>query len=330
MTRKQICKGVMVMVSLFIIGNAQAQDPQFSQFYASPIYLNPAFAGSAVCPRMVLNFRDQWPSITGTFVTYSAAYDQHFEKLSGGLGLIFMGDRAGQGTINTNSVSAMYSYKIDVSRKFSMRAALQATYQQKSLDWDKLTFGDMIDPHYGFVYATNEQRPGTVTKGYADFSAGILGYTENFFGGIAVHHLTEPEEGFISISKLPRKLTAHAGYIFDIRRKSRRNRSISDISISPNIMYQQQMKFQQLNYGFYFNRYPFVAGLWFRQNFQNSDAFIILFGVQQESFKFGYTYDLTVSKLTNVTGGAHEISFMYQFKCPDKKRRVRAINCPSF
>lgn len=330
MTRKQLCKGVMILISVFCIGNLQAQDPHFSQFYASPIYLNPAFAGSAVCPRMVLNFRDQWPSITGTFVTYSAAYDQNFDKLSGGVGLLFMGDRAGQGTINTNSISAMYSYKMDVTRKFSIRAALQATYQQKSLNWDKLTFGDMIDEKYGFVYQTNEQRPGTLTKGYADFSAGFLGYTENFFGGFAVHHLTEPEEGFISISKIPRKFTAHAGYIFDIRRKSRKMRSPTDISISPNILYQQQMKFQQINYGFYFNRFPFVAGLWYRQNVKNSDAFIVLFGVQQETFKFGYTYDLTVSKLTNVTGGAHEISFIYQFPCPKSKRRVRAINCPSF
>lgn len=309
---------------------AYGQDPQFSQFYASPIYLNPAFSGSAVCPRMTLNFRDQWPSISGTFVSYAAAYDQHFERLSGGVGVLFMGDRAGQGTINTNSISAIYSYKLDVSRSFSMRAALQATFQQKSLNWDNLTFGDMIDEKYGFVYNTQEQRPGTLTKGYVDFSAGLLGYTENFFGGVAVHHLTQPEEGFISISKLPRKYTAHAGYVIDIKRKSRRSRSISDINISPNILYMQQMQFHQLNYGFYYNYYPFVAGMWFRQNFENPDAFIVLFGVQQETFKFGYTYDLTVSKLTNVTGGAHEISFMYQFPCPEKRRRVRAINCPSF
>ncbi len=327
---KNILKFGFVLVMTFQSFLLYSQDPQFSQFYASPIYLNPAFAGSAVCPRMVLNFRDQWPSITGTFVTYSAAYDQHFDRLSGGVGILFMGDRAGQGTINTNAVSAIYSYKLDVNRSFSMRAALQATFQQKTLNWDNLTFGDMIDERYGFVYNTQEIKPGTLTKGYVDFSAGLLGYTENFFGGVAVHHLTQPEEGFISISKLPRKYTAHAGYVIDIKRKSRRNRSINDVTISPNILYQQQMKFHQINYGFYYNYYPFVAGMWFRQNFENPDAFIVLFGVQQETFKFGYTYDLTVSKLTNVTGGAHEISFMYQFRCPEKRRRVRAINCPSF
>lgn len=330
MIGKKFFKFGFVILMTFQSFILYSQDPQFSQFYANQIYLNPAFAGSAVCPRMVLNFRDQWPSITGTFVTYGASYDQHFERLSGGVGIMFLGDRAGQGTINTNSISAMYSYKLDINRKFSFRAALQATFQQKTLNWDNLTFGDMIDERYGFVYDTQEIRPGTLTKGYVDFSAGLLGYSENFFGGVAVHHLTQPEEGFISISKLPRKYTAHAGYIIDIKRKSRRSRSISDISISPNILYQQQMQFHQINYGFYYNYYPFVAGLWFRQNFENPDAFIVLFGVQQETFKFGYTYDLTVSKLTNVTGGAHEISFMYKFPCPKINRRVRAINCPSF
>lgn len=328
---RRILLGCIAVVAILCQTNSSyGQDPQFSQFYANPIYLNPAFAGSAVCPRMTLNFRDQWPSISGTFLSYSAAYDQHFERLSGGIGVLFMGDRAGQGTINTNAISAMYSYKLDVTRTFSMRAALQATFQQKSLNWDNLTFGDMIDEKYGFVYDTQEQRPGSLTKGYVDFSAGILAYTESFFGGVAVHHLTQPEEGFISISKLPRKYTAHAGYVIDIKRKSQRSRSISDVSISPNILYTQQMQFHQLNYGFYFNYFPFVAGMWFRQNFENPDAFIVLFGVQQETFKFGYTYDLTVSKLTNITGGAHEISFMYQFPCPEKRRRVRAINCPSF
>jgi len=320
----------LLLILIIIQLELRGQDPQFSQFYANQLYLNPAFAGASVCPRVGVSFRDQWPSIPGTFVTYSASYDQHFNKLSGGLGIIFMGDRAGEGTINTNSLSAMYSYKLDVSRIFTIRTALQASYYQKSLNWDKLTFGDMIDPRYGFVYATDEARPGNVTSSYFDFSAGILGYSDRFFAGFAAHHLTEPEEGFISISKLPRKYTAHVGMNIDITKKSSMSPSQEDVFISPNILFQQQQNFQQLNYGFYINRYPFLGGLWFRQNFQNADALIFLFGVQQESFKFGYTYDLTVSKLTNVSGGSHEISFMYQFKCPEKKRKIRAIKCPSF
>jgi len=60
-----------------------AQDPIFSQFYANPLYLNPAMAGSSVCPRLIFNYRNQWPAISGTYITYNASYDQYVDNISG-------------------------------------------------------------------------------------------------------------------------------------------------------------------------------------------------------------------------------------------------------
>jgi hypothetical protein len=80
----------------------------------------------------------------------------------------------------------------------------------------------------------------------------------------------------------------------------------------------------------YFNKLPFIGGIWYRQNIDNHDAVILLVGLEQEKFKFGYSYDLTVSRLTIVSGGAHEVSFTLMFDCRPKKRRLRAISCPSF
>ena len=68
----------------------------------------------------------------------------------------------------------------------------------------------------------------------------------------------------------------------------------------------------------------------FRQGFNNPDAFIALLGIQTSVVKIGYSYDVTVSKLSNATGGSHEVSFALQFDCRPKKKRIRAINCPSF
>lgn len=323
---------IIVIFSMIFLGSGKvvAQDVHFSQFFSNPVYLNPAFAGANVCPRIVLNFRDQWPSISGTFVSYSASYDQHFDKLAGGIGVLVMGDRAGQGTISTYSASLIYSYKLKVTRKFNMRFALQATYQQKTLDWSKLTFGDMIDPKYGFVYQTNETQPERLSKGVIDFSAGFIGYTDKLYFGFAANHVTRPYEGFISISRLPIKWTGHFGGYFDLKRKSRKVRSFGDIAISPNIIYQQQMQFHQLNYGMYLNYYPFVVGVWFRQCFKNADAFVFLFGLQHERIRVAYSYDLTVSKLANLSGGAHEVSLQLLLKCPEKTRIMRDLNCPSF
>ncbi len=300
-------------------GNLFAQDPEFTQFYANPLYLNPALAGTARCPRVNLNYRNQWPGISGTYVTYSASYDQHIDAIGGGLGLLVTNDKAGQGTLTTTNVSGIYSYLLNVTREFSLKFGVQATYFQKSIDWSKLTFGDMIDPRRGFVYNTNEQQR-LQNKSNVDFSAGILGYSKRYFFGFAAQHLTEPDEGLLGVSKLPMKLTGHAGAALPIGDKG------TQTFISPNVLYQKQQNFQQLNLGMYVTRGSIVAGLWYR----NQDSFIAVIGFQQHFFKVGYSYDVTISKLTNTTAGSHELSFSLQFECKPKKKKFRLVSCPSF
>lgn len=315
-------KRLVIVLALLTVsmGDLFAQDPEFTQFYANPLYLNPAFAGTARCPRICLNYRNQWPGITGTFVTYSASYDQHIDAIQGGVGFLFTNDRAGQATINTTNISGMYSYQMNITREFSMKVGLQATYAQKSVDWSKLNFGDMIDPRRGFVYNTSEV-PNVTSRTNVDFSAGLLGYSRRYFFGFAVHHITEPDEGFLGQSKLPMKYTGHAGAVIPLG-----GSRYSESNISPNLLYQKQGDFEQLNLGVYFTKGPIVGGAWYR----NRDSFILLLGFQQDLFKFGYSYDVTVSKLTNATAGSHELSFQMQFECKPKKKKFRTVSCPSF
>lgn len=331
---KKILLGLLLIL---IAGNVVAQDPQFSQFYAAPIYLNPALAGSTRCPRVTINYRNQWPALNNAFVTYAAAYDQQIDALSGGIGVILMNDKAGEGTINTTSAGFMYAYQASISRKASIRVALKATYVQKRLDWEKLSFGDMIDPRYGFVYQTLEQRPETTSKSFMDFSTGIVGYSDLLYGGVAIDHLTQPDEAFIvsGNSQLPMKITAHFGAMIPIGYYSPRMDKDEGTFISPNIIYQQQRSFNQINLGAYFSKSPFVAGLWYRgsfgnDNFISSDSFIALIGLQKGMFKVGYSYDITVSQLSNASGGAHEVSLGIQFFCHPKHKRFRPIACPTF
>ena len=140
-------------------------------------------------------------------------YDQHVNALGGGLGIIVAKDRSGAGNLNTTHASLLYSYHLEVSRKFSVKAGFEASYRMINLDWEGLTFfGDMIDPKYGFIYPTNEDIVNNPTAvNFPDFSAGFIGYSENLFFGFAAHHLTQPNQGFISESQLPTKLTAHIG-----------------------------------------------------------------------------------------------------------------------
>ena len=309
---------VVVTILLGIVPDLKAQDPQFTQFYANPTYLNPAFAGTARCPRICMNYRNQWPNISGTYVTYAASYDQHVEAINGGIGINVMQDDQARGTLKSTSVNLMYSYLLPVNREFSLKFGLQAGFFQKALDKTKLNFGDMIDSRRGFVWNTNEIIPQNSKRGL-DFGAGVLGYSKRYFFGAAFHHITQPDEGMLGPSKLPMKITAHGGAIIPLERG---NASY----ISPNVLFMQQQNFTQLNLGLYFVKNNFVGGVWYR----NSDAFIVLLGVQTDHMKIGYSYDVTVSKLSSNTAGSHEVSLQMQFECRPKKKKYRTISCPSF
>lgn len=310
--------GLLVTIS----GVAYGQDPAFSQFYANPLYLNPALAGSARCPRVILNYRNQWPGIPATYETYSASYDEYINGVNGGIGIQAYHDRAGTGIINTNHVSGIYAYQLTIDRNVSIKAGFQATYYQRSIDWDKLTFGDQIHQRYGFIYQTNET-PINNNVNKLDFSAGFLIFSERTYFGFASQHLTQPDESFFknTESRLPRKYTAHAGALFPLNKQQP-----EDGNISPNIIYQYQGGFNHINLGLYVNKGPITGGVWYRWN----DALIFLVGLYTDQFRFGYSYDVTVSRLGVQTLGAHEISVTMMFPCKKKARKLRNMPCPQF
>jgi type IX secretion system PorP/SprF family membrane protein len=321
---KNIRQIIIVVYVIFIGQSLLAQDPTFTQFYANPLYLNPAFAGSNNCPRFAMNFRNEWPNLSGNYVTSSASFDRYVKSISGGIGVLVTNDQQGKGTIQTSMLGLVYSYHVKVNRKFSLMFGARASWYQKTLDWDKLTFGDMIDPRKGFIYSTGDVPRGG-KRGFFDASAGVLGFSKNFFFGFAAHHLNEPNESMIiGNSKLPMRLTGHMGAEIKLGKKSKYN---NGTSIMPNVIYQYQQGFQELCVGTYIKHNIFTTGLWFR----NKDAFIVSLGINSKNFKIGYSYDITVSKLNNGTShGSHEISLGLNLNCKAKPTTFRTIACPSF
>ena len=324
---KYIYKVILVTVVLLINSsiNLYAQDPIFTQFYSNPVYLNPAFAGSNKCPRIVSNFRNQWPGFSGDFITTSLTYDQYVDKIKGGLGIILMSDQVAK-TLKSNEASFVYSYHQHLSRKFTLNFGIQGTYISKSVDRSNLTFGDMIHPRRGFVLSTQD------VINYApvdifDFSAGILGYTDKFYVGFATHHLTEPSFSYISTNNtsfLNRRYTAHAGTEISLNSKSLF--SEEEKSLSPSVLFIKQGDFQQLNFGLYYRKGNYVLGAWYREG----DSFIVTAGMNTKLLRIGYSYDLTTSQLGVYSGGSHEISIALKLYCAPKKKSLRAMSCPSF
>ncbi len=326
---------LIMLISCLLISTAPlySQSVGYSQFYANPLYLNPALAGSKICPRVTLNYRTQWTSLSPGYNSFGISGDAYFESLSGGVGALVNVDNE-VSLLNTISGDLMYSYRAQLSDDFTMNLALQAGFAQRKLNWDNLVFADQLLQSLvsGQIGPTQEVPPAKLVVMKPDFAAGFLiGYKYGTYLGFAVHHLTTPNVAFYPGAKAPleRRYTVHAGTIIDFKQGISGGR-FDDLSISPNVVYMQEGKFQQLNVGAQLNIYPMVGGVWYRHNFTNPDAVILMVGFTQEKFKIGYSFDATISDLGLKAGGAHELSFCWILDCFEKKHAVKAIKCPTF
>jgi len=310
---------------------AFAQDPAFTQFYANPMYLNPAMAGSANCPRVSMNYRNQWPNLKGAFVTSGISIDQNIENIHGGLGLMVINDNQGEGALTSTRASAIYSYQLQVTKKLTVLTGFETSYHQRYLDKSKLVFGDQIDPYAGIVYETEEQLDKIAPNiSFVDFSMGFMAFTKQYFFGYALHHLTEPEQAFITEAKLPMSMTIHAGANIPVGQGRSMGLVMDGPFITPNFMYQSQAGAEQINIGASLTNESISGGVYYRSNMNNSDAILLVVGYQKDAYRFGYSYDYTVSELSGLSGGAHELSLTIQLACRDKKKKLKAIKCPKF
>jgi type IX secretion system PorP/SprF family membrane protein len=323
---------LLFMVLAWIV-RGNAQDVIYSQFYANPIYLNPALAGTKLCQRITMNYRNQWPNIKQGYVSYNVTWDQDFDKISGALGVIVNSDVAGAGIYNKFSVSGIYAYRLQATRNIVLNAALQAGFLQYKLDWDKLQFGDQKNDFFSNTLISSQDiQPPKLSVRKIDFSAGLLGgYKETVYFGVALNHLTRPDIAFYdkNSNRIDFRWTVHSGMMIDLHNGVNRN-DAGSISLSPNIVYVQQGNFHQLNAGMYVNMFPMVWGLWVRENFENTDGVIMSLGFQQKRYKIGYSFDLTLSQLSMRSGGAHEISITWMFHKPMSIHRFCEMRDPNF
>src|SRR5688572_6955744 len=126
---------------LVMPGLVRSQHYQFSQFYAAPTYLNPAFTGANVCSRVSLNYRSQWSGIPGTFTSYLASYDHYVKSIKSGIGLQFFSDMAGLGGLRTTQVSLLYAYETRLNKKLMGRGGISIGNIQRRVDYSAFTFG---------------------------------------------------------------------------------------------------------------------------------------------------------------------------------------------
>ncbi len=312
----------------FVAAPAVAQDPVFSQFYAFPLGLNPAFAGNTEGGAVALNYRNQWPGINQAYVTYAASFDQYFPYINSGFGISVLADDAGRGLYKTTDLGLYYAYNIRYNRHLNFRLGVEAGYINSRIDWNRLVFLDQLDPEFGALspggipYPSNELPPeGGSSASVIDVSMGLLMYSEKFYGGISLKHLNSPQISFLEINPdlldgLPLTFSIHAGAELDFLRIGRKG----EVFIAPNAQFVKQGAFQQLNIGTIFRYFKVGTGVWYRHASANPDALIFLIEGRQDIFRISYSYDITLSALSG-TGGSHEISIMINFDGGKKESR---------
>ena len=240
-------------------------------------------------PALFTNYRSQWSE----FSTSIVSLDIPIDKIYGGLGLLFLNDKAG--VTNSNIYGLSYAYSFKLLENFSLRAGLEGSYISKSIDWTKLTFGNMNSSRNGFIY---EQQALQDRVGMVDFSSGLLLSGKKINIGFAVHHLTEPNESFIQggYSPLPRKYSVHGSLTLNS----------GSFSFSPHVLFMSQKPSKQVNIGCYVNKGLVSGGMGIRITPYNPDALIFSLGLKHKYFRIGYSYDLTISSLGMKFGGSHE------------------------
>ena len=321
---------------------ASAQDPNFSQFFASPLTLNPAFTGKFNGNlRVAGNYRNQWPTINNAFTTYTASLDAGIMKNRipeadlFGVGIMMFSDKAGNGVLQNNFVALSTSYHkaLDEDGAHQLGVGFQTTFVNKRLNVGGLHFEDMLRSD-GFTGITTEtfDNKNKLNVSYVDVNAGILynGTTNgdnNIYFGASMYHINRHKETFNDGQYyLDARITLQAGGRLPIG-------EFNAFHFSANHSRQAGAKNTVLGGAYELNlnadsEQPtsLYLGTWYRFK----DALIPYVGLEFGSFQLGATYDVNVSTLkagTAMRGGA-EFSLIYIKKPVD--RMDRKMNCPKF
>lgn len=347
---KKILSGVGAL--LLSIGAATAQDMHATQYFASPLTLNPAMTGLTQCDlRVSANYRSQWSSVsTYPYTTATLSYDMPTlrGKLNNGdavgLGVLLAYDRAGIGALTniTTGISVAYHKALGYERKHTISLGVQGYLVQKNLDRNKLTFEDQFDPSSsgGVAYDTKEIFANADVT-YPDFNAGIMysgrvGDYATAYAGFSYYHITQPVESFLQTNlrhKIHSRYTAYLGGSFDLN---------ENLVLYASGLYQQQAKSTEvmagaavgfiLNPGHdaeYQKNTVFYLGGWYRFG----DGIAPYVALEWTKMKVGISYDVNLSSFTPATNanGAYEISLIFN-GCINKREKAPQYNfaCPKF
>ncbi len=319
--------------------DVMAQDPHFSQFFSSPLTLNPALTGKFFGTyRVSGNYRNQWPDLDKAFTTTTASVDFHIlqNRISGndtwGAGLMGYSDKSSNGAVAFNyaALSTAYHKGLDEDGIHQLGAGFQVTYANMLINTSLLNFEDELTS-VGFTGVTSEVFNSSTLKGnYIDVNAGVLynGSTNernNFYMGVSMYHINRPQQQFTGAQYvLPTRTTIHGGGYFPLGINS-------TLHVSALHMMQGGTSQTVMGGAVQLMADPDAekpTSIYFGSWVRLQDAIIPYVGLEFGDFRFGATYDYNYSSLKTATlnRGGIEISLVYT----RRPSTERPVNCPKF
>jgi type IX secretion system PorP/SprF family membrane protein len=338
--RKIICN-VAIIIGVIMAKPSYGQDPTFSQFFSSPLNVNPALTGYINADwRVILNMRDQWFNPSSPYATGTISFDTKIfqknipnveEKNIFGLGGMLMYDYTMNGIVQGAYGSLNLSYNILLAEDFygnkhRFGVGFGGTYANRYVDFSRLNFQAQFTGN-GF----NQNLPSgeAALSNMTPFFSASAGFLYSFstakssmdIGG-AVYHLNEPKQTFLNDPQqfIPKRFVANASY----------NTFLNDgLVLNTNAIYQYQGAAEYFSVGGAVGVYLdpdgesiFNIGVWY----WSANAIVPYVGFSYNDLQIGLSYDATISKLNEAA--AKPTTFEISIILRGKNKPSGIIPCP--
>jgi type IX secretion system PorP/SprF family membrane protein len=318
-----------------------AQDYQYGQFYALPLYYNPAFAGANLNSRLTAGYRNQWAGLQG-WKGWLTSFDWYSKKASSGFGIYFSKDQIDRIGYTHSTGMFQYAYRGKLRKNIRISSGIGIGFGQVAWSLGGKVFGDQLEVDPVRPVSADALAGRSISAGYFDMQLGLLVYNQNWWVSLSGLHPHSPRYTIERENTISPRINLSGGYRFELEKPTDYKNQIIPRSITPAILLRNQGNASQLDLGVYIHYVPFVAGIWYRgiptpvkgTKKLNQDALTLLVGIKQNNLSVGYSYDVNLSGLVGVLGGSHEITLTYEFKTKYLSLRgakqSRALPCPSF
>jgi type IX secretion system PorP/SprF family membrane protein len=286
---------------LFISFKGYSQEPFYSQFFSSPLQLNPSYAGTMGCSRVVLSARNQFPSQPQSYQRVHLGYDQYVPFLRAGIGANFLYRyRADEGE-HTTQIGYIHSQHFQLGETFVLKPALELVYRNRRLD---------------------NRFEGYQDVNVFDVNGSMLLYSRSFFAGFALYHMGEPKESYYPITvREPREFVTRSHLGLNFYRGEQ-----EEFTFSPGFIFHNELDLQITWFTFAFSYKNYTLGV----AYTDLDAIIFQGRYARGNFSVGYSYDLSVQRVFFAHYSAHELTLNVLFNCKNKRGEIIHPNIKGF